>query len=163
MYRLVATLFLLGVLACACQPDHDAPREIAHKYLKARLDQKFGEASQYLSQESVEHFLALEALSLEFEPLTSPSYRIISVDQKGAEAQVTYQINGTDQDQLELVRKDTHWMVQLTELSIPDAGLLYQELKSLEQEEAQDLDLEDLHKLILEDEEVGLADIIASE
>ncbi|MEZ4847642.1 MAG: hypothetical protein R3B93_03240 [Bacteroidia bacterium] len=85
-------------------------------------------------------------------------YTIKKVKQNRNSAEVLYDLEGFGEDQLTLVSEDGVWKVLLTNQSIPDAGLLMLDLRSLEQADSADIDIEDLDNILMnEDWEIDWA------
>ncbi|MEO0471048.1 MAG: hypothetical protein AAF206_15580 [Bacteroidota bacterium] len=150
-------LYLIGSIICllSCQTPDSSIRNIAAKYLDARLYMNFAAATQYVSEDSKEVLEELEDLSgeyLEDGQQVSP-YKIIGFDQDGNKAVVTYAMEGFGEAELELVAENGDWKVQLSPNSVPDEGLLIRDLQSLESEDSVDTDTERLDAMLMKEDE----------
>ncbi|WNJ18920.1 hypothetical protein [Pontibacter sp. G13] len=156
------SLFALSCLISVivgCQDDsHSSIRETAHKYLDARLAQNFQLAKKYVSRESHETFDELEILALEEaesaakEPNVGYRLKRIAKSSHTAVDTVIYEVEGYGEGELLLIEQSGQWRVKLEPTSIPDVGLLMQELQLLEKQNLSDFDAETFDDLLLEDD-----------
>ena len=161
-------LILIGSLTffLSCQSDSNSIREVAHKYLEARLSMDFAAANEYVSEDSKAVLAELEDLSgeyLEDEDKAFP-YKILSMNQDGNKAVVAYSMEGFGDAELSLVEEKGLWKVLLSPNSVPDEGLLIRDLQSLENEDTSDVDTEKLDAMLMtEDEAEDAIDTIVSQ
>lgn len=158
MYPLHKPLMVLALIPIlfSCQPSDDSIRGTAHKFLDARLEGDFIKAASFITDSSLEQLQELAILSEEYAKPDAEKlkYRIMNFDDKGSQAQVSYLIEGYGEEKLYLAKENNKWKVVLSPLSIPDAGLLMQELRGLEQEDSADIDVETYDLMLMQEDVV---------
>ena len=164
---LVRKTYLLSLLLpvmfflSSCGSSDSTARTTAHKYLRMRLAGNFTSAEKLVTKESRDLLSDLQEFSQEYSSAWEKMnlvYTIKKVKQNRNSAEVLYDLEGFGEDQLTLVSEDGVWKVLLTNQSIPDAGLLMLDLRSLEQADSADIDIEDLDNILMnEDWEIDWA------
>ena len=159
-------LLISGLLACG-NPDKETVNKLADRYLKARIKGDFATAALLISPESRENLAELEALSTEFleEEQTEYKFAIQSLDIKGDSAEVHYQIEGQGIEALHLLKQAAEWKISLSDLEVPDAFILYQDLLGLESLDTITAEQAELDAMLLNEEldEDGLLDSLIRE
>lgn len=149
----------MAVSMTACAPDETPVRETADAYLSARLSGDFVAMADYVDAESADRLEDLELLVLtEATEDFVAEYTIDQVIFEEAKAHVVYTLVGFGQDTLELLKRDATWKVDLSSNSaVPDAGVLWQELRGLEEIDTTQRELKALDRILLEEDSLGEA------
>lgn len=156
MKRLILLLSITGMIT-ACSPDETPVRQTADAYLAARLEGDFQLMADYVDTESADRLEDLELLVLtEASEDFVAEYTIDRILFEGGKAHVVYTLVGFGQDTLELLKRDESWKVDLSSNSaVPDAGVLWQELRGLEEIDTTQRELKALDRILLEEDSLG--------
>ena len=153
-------LILAGfLLLTACTPDEAPVRETADAYLTARLKGDFVAMAEYVDKESADRLEDLELLVItESSEDFTAEYTIDDIIFETGKAHVVYTLVGFGQDTLELLQREASWKIDLSSNSaVPDAGVLWQELRGLEEIDTTQRELKALDRILLEEDSLGEA------
>ncbi len=151
------SIFFLGLFVIcllSCEKDEAAVRLSANAYLEARLQGDFTSASQWVAPESRDRLEDLEMMVLtESEGEFPEKFTLEKVIWDGDKASVLYALQGYGQDTLDLVLQEEKWLVDLSSASaVPDAGMLWHELRELEESDTTAHDLRAIERSLLEED-----------
>lgn len=150
------TYLLLSVvsLLCACTPDEGPVKVAADAYLHARLNGDFVRMAEHVDEASADRLEDLELLVLtEATEDFAAEYSIDKVLFVDGNALVVYTLIGFGQDTLEMVKRGESWKIDLSSSSaVPDAGVLWQELRGLEEIDTTQRELRALDRMLLEED-----------
>lgn len=165
--RALLLLCTLSLLWISCESEAPVVEAVAHAYLKARLGGDFATASEWVAANSQDRLEDLELLVITGPAEARPdSFSIEEIRIRDGYAAVIYDLAGFGGDTLDLVKGADGWQVDLTaESAVPDAGVLWQELKELEMQDTVSRDLRAMDHILFEEDSLvqmldstGLAD-----
>ena len=157
IFRRVSLLMLALVLA-ACTESTEHVKEAASSYLSARLNGDFITAAAFVDEASQNRLEDLELLVLtESTEGFAGEFDISEVLVDGQKASVVYTLIGYGEDTLDLVKVDGHWKIDLMRPSaVPDAGVLWQDLRELEEADTlMEKEIHALDQMLLEEDSLG--------
>lgn len=158
IFPIIALAGAIVLTQYGCSSPDSTARGVAHKYLEARLKGDFSEAAKYVFEDSKDLFEELEEMAFEYADQAPVKivHLIKNVKESGKSAEVSYNIEGSSEETLNMIKDGGEWKVLLLPQSVPDAGLLVLELKALEKEDSTDIDKETLDQILInEGEEVA--------
>lgn len=159
MRNIVFVIALLSLGITGCVKDETPVRETAQAYLTARLNSDFVTSAQYVDEASVDRLEDLELLVLT--EVTEDFVGEFTIDEVvfvKQKALVVYTLRGYGQDTLEMVSHGEEWKVDLSSNSaVPDAGVLWQELRELEFADTTQKELKALDRVLFEEDSIGEA------
>lgn len=155
--RSFSFLLLLSMVIWSCQPDEAPVKSSAEAYLTARLSGDFSTAAKWVTDSSRYRVEDLEMFTLTSPAGNpAPSFSIRKVVFLQNRAAVIYRLEGYGEDTLDMALIGDAWLVDLSSpSSVPDAGVLWQELQVLEAEDTTSRELNALDRVLFEEDTAG--------
>lgn len=152
-------LTVLIVVTFGCAKDEAPILETAQAYLTARLSGDFATSAQFVDEGSVDRLEDLELLVLtESSEDFVGEFTIDEVVFARQKVLVVYTLRGYGQDTLEMVPSGEEWKVDLSSSSaVPDAGVLWQELRELEVSDTTQKEVRALDRVLFDEDSIGEA------
>lgn len=149
-------IVLLGcmVLLQGCTKDEAPVRQVAQSYLEARLSGDFATAGTWVTDASKVQLEDLEMFMITESGAELPGrFTVGKVIFSGNHAAVVYELAGYGEDTLDLVWLNETWKVDLSGPSaVPDAGVLWQDLRELEGEDTTARELRAIDRMLFQED-----------